>query len=118
MLLAEQTPAQAADLLELAVRLLPLATPRLLTRTDQQHELSGFAFLASDAAALALAAGGPDPAPRAVGLLELGRAVLHGQALDTRTDLTELRAAHPVLARRSRSCAMSWTPRPATLSMP
>ena len=100
VLLAEPAPGQAADLLELAVRLLPLAAPRLLTRTDQQHELSGFTFLASDAAALALAAGGPDLAARAVGLLELGRAVLHGQALDTRTDLTELRAAYPAPARR------------------
>ncbi|MGH3224079.1 MAG: CHAT domain-containing protein [Streptosporangiaceae bacterium] len=58
------------------------------------------AFLASDAAAAALTAGGPDAAVRALGLLELGRAVLHGQALDTRTDLTELRISHPALARR------------------
>jgi tetratricopeptide (TPR) repeat protein len=100
MLLTEPAPGQAADLLELAVRLLPLAAPRLLTRTDQQHELSGLRFLASDAAALALAAGGQGQAARAVGLLELGRAVLHGQALDTRTDLTELDAARPALARR------------------
>jgi hypothetical protein len=100
MLLAESTPAQAADLLELGVRLLPLVAPRLLTRTDQQHELSGCTFLASDAAALTLAVGGQDSAARAVGLLELGRAVLHSQALDTRTDLTELRAAYPALARQ------------------
>ncbi len=94
---ASRDPARAARLLDLAVRLLPQVAPRVLGRSDQQHALSQFAGLASDAAALTLAAGGPSAAGRAVGLLELGRAVLHGQALDTRIDLIELLASHPEL---------------------
>jgi hypothetical protein len=90
----------AATLLELAVLLLPETAYRQLSRADRQHRLGAFAFLASDAAAAVLAAGGPGAPARALGLLELGRAVLHGQALDTRTDLTELYASHPALARR------------------
>ncbi|HEX5402077.1 MAG TPA: hypothetical protein VFX16_07230, partial [Pseudonocardiaceae bacterium] len=92
---AELAPAHAAELLADAVRLLPLTTPRQLTRSDQQHVLSQYAFLASDAAALTLEAGGPDAAARALGLLELGRAVLQGQALDIRSDLIELHVSHP-----------------------
>ena len=42
----------------------------------------------------------PDAAAQALGLLELGRAVLQGQALETRGDLTELHVSHPVLAAR------------------
>jgi hypothetical protein len=91
-------PQRAADLLADAVLLLPLTAPRQVARADQQYSLSQFASLASDAAALALQAGGPDAAARALGLLELGRAVLQGQALDLRSDLTELHVAQPALA--------------------
>jgi tetratricopeptide (TPR) repeat protein len=91
-------PTLAAALLDTAVRLLPQIAPRQLTRPDKQYALSGFAFLASDAAALTLQTTGS--ASRALGLLELGRAVLHSQVLDTRSDLTDLRAQHPELAAR------------------
>ena len=97
-LAAEAAPRQAAALLDSAVRLLPQTIPRQLNRSDQQHALSGFAFLASDAAALTLDTSGP--ASRALGLLELGRAVLHSQLLDTRSDITDLRTRHPALAAR------------------
>jgi len=97
---ADSAPGDAASLLEMAVRLLPQAAGRPLTQADRQHQLSRFSFLASDAAALTLAADGPHPAARALGLLELGRAFLHGQALDTRTDLTGLHTSHPALASR------------------
>lgn len=90
----------AADLLETAVRLLPLAASRQLTRADRQHTLGQFAFLSNHAAELALTVGGPGAPARALGLLELGRAVLQGQALDTRRDLLDLYAAHPALATR------------------
>jgi hypothetical protein len=104
-LTAATDPGQASDLLETAVTLLPLVTPRYLDRTDQQYAISGSADLASDAAALALAdqrdgRGGPLAAARALGLLEAGRALLINQALDTRTELTELREHHPQLAQR------------------
>jgi len=94
-------PASAAALLEAAVLLLPEVAPRQLDRSDQQDALGGFAGLAADAAALALAAGtGEGGARRALRLLEAGRAVLLGQALDSRGDLTELRRLAPELAAR------------------
>jgi CHAT domain/Tetratricopeptide repeat len=97
-LAADTDPSQAAALLDTAVRLLPQTAPRQLSRPDKQYALSGFAFLASEAAALTLQTSGS--ASRALGLLELGRAVLHSQVLDTRSDLTDLRAHHPDLAAR------------------
>ncbi|WP_461035054.1 CHAT domain-containing protein [Streptomyces mayteni] len=102
-LLAPIDPTRAADIAEAAVRLLPEVTPRRLSRGDQQHALATFSGLAADAASLALSS--PDGtagerAVRALRLLESGRAVLHGQSMDTRSDLTDLRARHPDLAAR------------------
>jgi hypothetical protein len=102
-LAAPHEPRLAARLLETAVHLLPEVAPRMLERSDQQHALRGMAGLASDAAALALAdTGTPEEgrAARALRLLEAGRAVLLSQALDTRSDLADLRQAHPGLAAR------------------
>jgi CHAT domain-containing protein len=99
-LIADSDLARAADLLDAAVRLLPQTVPRQLSRSDQQHALASFAALASDAAALTLRLGQPGAPARALGLLELGRAVLYSQALDTRTDLTDLSQSHPDLAAR------------------
>ncbi|NGO48156.1 CHAT domain-containing tetratricopeptide repeat protein [Streptomyces ureilyticus] len=102
-LVAESTPGRAADMAEAAVRLLPEVTPRQLERGDQQHALGDFAGLAGDAAALALAdprGGQPERATRALRLLEAGRAVLLSQALDARSDVTDLNRQHPDLAAR------------------
>jgi hypothetical protein len=103
LLLAEVDVSRAVQVLESAVRLLPNMAPRDLIRADQQHALGSISGLAADAAATALSV--PQsvvdrPAARAVRLLEMGRAVLLSQALDTRSDLTELRAQHPALAAR------------------
>ncbi|MFF0690880.1 CHAT domain-containing protein [Streptomyces albogriseolus] len=94
---------KAADAAEAAVRLLPEVASRQIGREDQQYALGRFAGLAGEAATLALA----DPrthsqerAARALRLLEAGRAVLYSQALDTRSDLTELHQRHPHLAAR------------------
>ncbi|MFI8912808.1 CHAT domain-containing protein [Streptomyces sp. NPDC053513] len=89
---------QVADLMEAAVRLLPDSVHRRLHRSDQQYELGIHARLAADAAALVLEADGPAGAERALTLLEQGRGVLLSQSLDTRTDLTDLRATAPDLA--------------------
>ncbi|MFD8966703.1 CHAT domain-containing protein [Streptomyces sp. NPDC059568] len=95
---------RAAQLLEAAVRRLPQAAPRRLERRDQQSSLAAFSGLAADAAALAL--NGPAApsrqAARALQLLEQGRGILISQALDTRSDLTDLEARHPDLAQRFR----------------
>ncbi|QHY98253.1 CHAT domain protein [Streptomyces sp. S4.7] len=102
-LLAGTDAARAADTAEAAVRLLPEVILRQLGRGDQQHELGQFAGLAGNAAALALS----DPrgtrqerATRALRLLETGRAVLLSQALDARSDLTDLNEQRPDLAER------------------
>lgn len=102
-LLAEADAGRAAEAAETAVRLLPQLTPLHLERTDQQHVLGGFAGLAADAAALALASPqgtASDRAARALQLLEAGRSILLSQALDVRSDLTDLSRYHPRLARR------------------
>ncbi|MFJ2809940.1 CHAT domain-containing protein [Kitasatospora sp. NPDC087271] len=104
-LLAESEPARAAELLAAAVELLPIVAERWLRRSDQQHELGEVSGLASDAAALLLGCSGSEshslPAlERALVVLESGRAVLLGQALENRTDLTTLRQAHPRMADR------------------
>ncbi|MFD9794964.1 CHAT domain-containing protein [Streptomyces sp. NPDC059070] len=111
-LLAGERSYEAAGLLAAAVDLLPALTPRMLARGDQQSLLGTCFELAADAAALALVSeGGPDVGParaepgppeqaaaRALRLLESGRGLMLGQALDTRGDITELRHQHPDLA--------------------
>lgn len=96
-------PDLAADLLAGAVHLLPEVADRRLSRGDQQHAMGKWSGLAGDAAALALASHEGTPADRAVRalqLIEVGRSVLHSQALDMRSDLAELRESHPELAHR------------------
>ncbi|MGW1761539.1 CHAT domain-containing protein [Streptomyces mirabilis] len=103
-LAASSDPARAAALLEQAVLILPEVAPRRLGRSDQLHAIgSNAARLAEDATALALADTSVDAqqrAARALRLAEAGRAVLLSQALDTRSDLTDLRDQHPDLAER------------------
>ena len=102
-LLATANTTRAAGLLETAVRLMPEIAMRRLARSDQQHLLGELAGLAGDAAALALSDQGRPLAERAgqaSRMLEAGRAVLLAQALETRTDLTDLREHHRPLAAR------------------
>lgn len=94
-------PARAAGLLELAIRLLPEIATRRLRRPDQLHALTRRSNLAQDAAALTLR----DPSlpaserpAKALQLLEAGRAVLLSQALQVRSDITDLADRHPDLA--------------------
>ncbi|MFV5996300.1 CHAT domain-containing protein [Streptomyces sp. NPDC056231] len=88
---------QARDAYAFAVGLLPLVVPRRLARLDQQRVLEELNGLAADAAASALWADDPDTAVR---LLELGRGVLGGQVLQSRSDLSRLHAVAPELAER------------------
>lgn len=96
---------EAAVLAETGVRLLSAIAPRQIGRGDQEQRLADFGGLASEAAALALldvrvGETAAERSVRALGLLEAGRGVLHGQALDTRDDLTELAVKHTDLAER------------------
>lgn len=80
-----------------AIGLLPLVSPRHFKRSDQEHLLTLFSGLASDAAACALACDETD-AIRAVTLLEQGRGVLLGHLLDASADIANVQAADPELA--------------------
>lgn len=83
---------EALQAFSYAVELLPLAAARNLQRGDQEHGLGQFRGLAAEAAACALQQDDPE---RAVSLLEQGRGVLLGQALDFRSDLSDLRRQAP-----------------------
>jgi tetratricopeptide (TPR) repeat protein len=102
-MLARPDPAQDADVLTTAVELLPLVAGRFLSRSDQQAALSGLSGLIADAAGLTLMnelLPEQQRSERALRLIEVGRTVIHTQALDIRGDLSELRSAHPALADR------------------
>jgi tetratricopeptide (TPR) repeat protein len=86
----------AAQILEGAVSLLPVLSPRALQDTDKQHTLADFAGLASTAAAAALNAG--KGAYEALKLLESGRGVIASTLMDMRGDLSDLRDQHSDLA--------------------
>ncbi|MFI5590019.1 CHAT domain-containing protein [Amycolatopsis sp. NPDC051758] len=106
-LAAAAQPALAADLLRRAVLLLPEVTPRQIVPPDQRYALtsalSGLSGLAADAAALTLSDPSLAPESRAslaLRFAEAGRAVLLSQALEVRSDLSDLADRHPLLAER------------------
>jgi tetratricopeptide (TPR) repeat protein len=95
--------ATAVRLWDLAVELLPSVPPRESGWSDQEHRLGSHSGLVGKAFAAHCAI--DDPAG-AVEVAELGRGILLGAALNTRTDLTDLDRARPDLAagfRRVRS---------------
>lgn len=88
--------AEAADAYEGAVLLLPELAGSGLNWGSRERLLSeGAPRLALDAAAACLHIDDP---VRAIGLLELGRAVIWNVVLDARTDVSRLHAAAPELA--------------------
>ena len=82
---------------EVAVGLLPEVAWHGLDRTTREEQLSRWAGLAADAAACMIQDGRPT---LAVELLEQGRSVLWTQALNLRSDLTQLAEIAPELASR------------------
>ncbi|RYP40255.1 hypothetical protein DL767_001798 [Monosporascus sp. MG133] len=87
---------ESSLLLQEAVNLLPIISPRSLKHTDKQHMLADFAGLASMAAATALNSG--KEAYHALQLLELGRGVIAGLLMEMRRDISDLQQQHPNLA--------------------
>ncbi|MFE6871561.1 tetratricopeptide repeat protein [Kitasatospora sp. NPDC057692] len=87
----------AAQGYETAVRLLPTAVWRGMSRAAQEKILADLGWLAADAAAVQVWAQHPETA---VELLEHGRAVLWSQAVQSRSSLAELREVAPELAAR------------------
>lgn len=98
---------RARDAYAFAVGLLPLVAPRRLARVDQQRALMELDGLAADAAAGALQTNDPETAVR---LLELGRGVLGGQVLQSRSDLSRLHAVAPALAEQLGAAFTRLTP--------
>ncbi len=102
-LLTDPDPERHGAVLATAVELLPRLAGRYLTRDDQQEALRGLSGLVADAAALTLMnerLPRQRRAERALRLIEAGRTVIHSQALDIRTDISELQRADAGIARR------------------
>lgn len=95
LLVVDTKWAEAGSLLEAAIKEIPKVSSRLLCRDDQQYLLAKYSALAGDAMSIALQAG--SSAWSALGLLELGRGIIMGYAIDCRGDLSELEAQNPTL---------------------
>ncbi len=93
----DQQWACAADGFAVAVHLLTRLAPRSLAREDQERLLGELAGVGANAAVCCARAGQSE---RAVELFEQGHAILLGQTLDTRTDITALTEKHPDVASR------------------
>ncbi|MFI6414082.1 hypothetical protein [Streptomyces sp. NPDC050585] len=89
-------PAAAVDDYDV-VELIPLLAWHGLGRSTRERLLGHWSGLVCEATSASIDAGRLE---RAVEQLEQGRAVLWGQLLETRGDLTKLRAGHPELAQR------------------
>jgi CHAT domain-containing protein/tetratricopeptide (TPR) repeat protein len=85
----------AVTAFEGVIELLPRLAPRELRREDQEFRIGRWTGIAATAAACALAAGHHE---KALVLLEQGRGVLLGRALEVRTDLARLHREHRELA--------------------
>jgi hypothetical protein len=96
ILASQRNWEESSEILQGAVQLLPLVSPRLLNNNDKQHILGEFAGLASMAAAISLEAGKNEHC--ALELLELGRCIIAGLLLEMRTDIFLLKEQHPGLA--------------------
>lgn len=86
---------ESSTLLEDAVQLIPIISQPFLGREDLQYLLSKLHGLPSDAASFALEAG--RDASHALQLLELGRGIITGFRINSRSELPELEATHPSL---------------------
>ncbi|KAH0603584.1 uncharacterized protein H6S33_007906 [Morchella sextelata] len=89
------SPLESSILLEEAVELLPKISLRSLEQDDQQQLLSSLYGLSSLAASSALEAG--RGAYIALKLLELGRGIITGFAIDNRSEMSDLQTSHPTL---------------------
>ncbi|KAL0634413.1 hypothetical protein Q9L58_006661 [Maublancomyces gigas] len=84
---------ELSPLLEDAVKLLPSVSPQYLGRGDHEHILSEFSDLTGIAISAALQVGS-EPY-HCLSLLEIGRGIIMGFAIDCRSDLSELKAKNP-----------------------
>jgi tetratricopeptide (TPR) repeat protein len=85
----------AAKLGKDVIQLLPTVNTRLLDHSDQQFVMAAFAGIATDLCAFLLESGQPE---EALQYLEKGRAVILGQLIDSRSDVSDLSQQHPKVA--------------------
>jgi tetratricopeptide (TPR) repeat protein len=85
----------AALIAEQVIDVLPTINPRFLNRSDRQYILSRYSGIAADACAVLLKTRSTGTALQC---LEKGRAVILGQLIDDRTDITALRSEYSELA--------------------
>ncbi|KAL2192307.1 CHAT domain-containing protein [Corynascus similis CBS 632.67] len=97
LLAAQAKIGTAIQLGQDVIDLLPAVNTKLLDRSDQQFVMSIFAGIAADVCSFLLASNRPADA---LEYLEKGRAVIIGQLVDARSDLSSLEQQHPDIARR------------------
>lgn len=89
---------RAKTLLRAAVHLLPSISPRELSRTDQQYNISQFVAITPSAVSLCVECD-EDPYT-ALQLLEIGRGVLASFQMEVRSDVSSLKKSHPDFAQQ------------------
>ncbi|KAH6701978.1 CHAT domain-containing protein [Leptodontidium sp. MPI-SDFR-AT-0119] len=83
-----ENPSLGVTFLRKATKLLPLISPRLLSRLDQQDNIATFSGLGSIGASIILESGGE--CQEALQTLEMSRGVMNSLLLETRLDTTDL----------------------------
>ena len=87
--------AESYKMLCAAVNLLPQISTRNLSRDDHQHLLRKLSGVAAISASLALQL--DEPAPTALALLEAGRGIIAGLAIQSQEDVSHLKDVRPDL---------------------
>ena len=100
LLIHQRSYQRAKFILQAAVHLLPMISPRTLKRSDQQHNISQFVNITSRAVSLYLE--DAEDAYPSLQLLELGRGIIANLQLEVRSDISVLEASHPDLAKQFR----------------
>lgn len=106
----------ASYLLTKAVQLLPQTCPQFLQRIDQEHVLTGFEQLASLACSTSIRAG--SSASDCLALLELGRGIMIGFAINLRSDLSELQVRDRALYEKFNSQRIKLDSQPVEMNIP
>jgi hypothetical protein len=97
-LLVTQDTVRAHSISRQAIKLLPLLNIRTMKRKERQHHISRLSLLTSLAAGLVFECN--EAAYEALQALEIGRCAISSLNLETRSDLSTLRAKYPDLADR------------------
>lgn len=86
----------SVEFAEKAVELLPLLSPRVLQRSDQEHMISMFSGIGTYSAAIMLE--NQSSVTNAIRALETSRGIMNSALIETRTEFSALEGQHPELA--------------------